>query len=267
MTAALVPFAFAGEQVRVVTDEHGEPWFVAADVAAILDLGNARSSLALLDEDEKGVHSVDTLGGRQQVTTVNESGLYSLVLRSRKPEAKAFKRWITREVLPAIRKTGGYGSAMANPAELTRADLARMVLAAEEELAVTSAALTAAQPAIEYHERFVITDDVVTVKVWGQQFGLTEQQAYQLLRDKKIVYRVTIGERWSSTRQRRETVYEYRPYAGRQSFAWFDLRPQHNAPRHHNGQVRQTLYVRQSYALALAKCVGMVDRKALDGAA
>lgn len=261
---ALAPFDFAGQQVRVVTDEHGEPWFMAADVASILEMGNVHSSLALLDEDERALHTVE---GRPGVSIVSESGLYSLVLRSRKPEAKAFKRWITREVLPAIRKTGGYGSAMANPAELTRADLARMVLAAEEELAVTSAALTAAQPAIEYHERFVITDDVVTVKVWGQQFGLTEQQAYQLLRDKKIVYRVTIGERWSSTRQRRETVYEYRPYAGRQSFAWFDLRPQHNAPRHHNGQVRQTLYVRQAYALDLAKVVGLVDRTQIDGAA
>lgn len=261
MSAALAPFAFAGQQVRVVTDEHGEPWFVASDVAAILDLGNARSSLALLDEDEKGVHTVDTLGGPQQTTTVNESGLYSLVLRSRKPEAKAFKRWITREVLPAIRKTGGYGVAV-NPAELSRGDLARMVLAAEEELAITSAALTAAQPAIEYHEKFVIDSDVVTVKVWGGQFGLTEPQAFQLLRDKNIIYRISLGERWSASKGCRETVYEYRARAGRQSFAWFEPRPQHNAPRHHNGQVRQTLYVRQAYALDLAKAVGLVDRTA-----
>lgn len=256
----VVPFDFAGQQLRALVDGAGEPWWFAGDVAAILGLGNVHSSLALLDDDERALHSVE---GRPPVSIVNESGLYSLVLRSRKPEAKAFKRWITREVLPAIRKTGGYGSALANPAELTRADLARMVLAAEEELAVTSAALTAAQPAIEYHERFVITDDVVTVKVWGQQFGLTEPEAYQLLRDKNVVYRIAIGERWSTSRQRRETVYEYRPRAGRQSFAWFDLRPQHNAPRHHNGQVRQTLYVRQSYALDLAKSVGLVERKAI----
>jgi DNA-damage-inducible protein D len=138
------------------------------------------------------------------------------------------------------------------------------VLAAEEELSATSAALTAAQPAIEYHERFVIDSDVVTVKVWGQQFGLTEQQAFQLLRDRKVLYRQNLGERWSASRGCRETVYEYRPYAGRQSFAWFDLRPQHNAPRHHNGQVRQTCYVRQAYALDLAKCAGLVARAAVE---
>lgn len=86
----------------------GEPWFVAKDVAQILELGNPRTSLALLDEDEKDVHSMDTLGGKQEMSISSEAGLYSLVLRSRKPEAKAFKRWVTHEVLPAIRKHGGY---------------------------------------------------------------------------------------------------------------------------------------------------------------
>lgn len=266
MTAQLAPFQFGGREVRAGVGADGEPWFVAADVAAILDLGNARSSLALLDDDEKGVHSVDTPGGAQQMAVVNEPGVYSLILRSRKPEAKALKRFVTHEVLPAIRRTGSYGVA-ANPAEISRADMARMILAAEEELAATSAALTAAQPAIEYHERFVIDSDVVLVKVWGAQFGLTEPQAFQLLRDKNIVYRVNLGERWSAKKGCRETVYEHRARAGRQSFAWFDLRPQHNAPRHHNGQVRQTLYVRQAYALDLAKNVGLVDRKAIGGAA
>jgi anti-repressor protein len=74
----------------------------------MLELGSLRSSLALLD-DEKGVHSIDILGGVQQVTIVNEAGMYSLVLTSRKPEAKQFKRWITHEVLSSIRKTGSYG--------------------------------------------------------------------------------------------------------------------------------------------------------------
>lgn len=72
---------------------NGDPWFVAKDVCECLELGNPRSSLALLDEDEKGVHSVDTPGGKQEMTIVSEPGLYSLILRSRKPEAKAFKRW------------------------------------------------------------------------------------------------------------------------------------------------------------------------------
>lgn len=93
--------------VRVVTLE-GEPWFVAADVCRALGLGNSRQTLSYLDDDEKGVITSDTLGGKQEMSTINEPGLYSLILRSRKPEAKAFKRWITHEVIPEIRKTGGY---------------------------------------------------------------------------------------------------------------------------------------------------------------
>ena len=86
----------------------GEPWFVAADVAKALGLGNSSMAVSKLDEDEKGISLIDTLGGEQKLGIVNESGLYSLVLSSRKPEAKAFKRWITHEVIPSIRKTGGY---------------------------------------------------------------------------------------------------------------------------------------------------------------
>lgn len=93
--------------VRAVTLE-GEPWFVAADVCRALGLGNSRQTLSYLDDDEKGVITSDTLGGKQEMSTINEPGLYSLILRSRKPEAKAFKRWITHEVIPEIRKTGGY---------------------------------------------------------------------------------------------------------------------------------------------------------------
>lgn len=85
----------------------GEPWFVAADVCRALGIGNSRDATARLDDDEKGVVSTDTLGGKQELTIVNEPGLYALVLSSRKPEAKAFKRWITHEVIPSIRKTGG----------------------------------------------------------------------------------------------------------------------------------------------------------------
>ena len=92
-------------QVRVVQRD-GEPWFVAADVCKALEID--RTATRRLDDDEKGVHSTHTPGGQQDVTIVNEPGLYTLVLGSRKPEAKLFKRWITHEVIPAIRKTGGY---------------------------------------------------------------------------------------------------------------------------------------------------------------
>lgn len=89
------------------TEMNGEPWFVAKDVCSILGIQNSRDAITALDEDEKGVGEIYTPGGNQQMTIINESGLYALVIRSNKPEAKAFKRWITHEVIPAIRKQGG----------------------------------------------------------------------------------------------------------------------------------------------------------------
>lgn len=85
-----------------------EPWFVASDVCRALDVGNTSQALTRIDADEKDIILNDTLGGKQETLVINEYGLYSLILSSRKPEAKKFKRWITHEVIPAIRKTGSY---------------------------------------------------------------------------------------------------------------------------------------------------------------
>ncbi len=108
MNNELIPFDFEGRPVRVVTDVQGEPWFVAADVAQSLDYRMASDMTRSLDDDEKGTQIVRTPSGDQEMLVINESGLYSAILKSRKPEAKRFKRWVTREVLPAIRKTGRY---------------------------------------------------------------------------------------------------------------------------------------------------------------
>lgn len=94
--------------VRVVADVNGEPWFVASDIAKVLEYSEASAMTRQLDDDEKGLSIVQTLGGSQELITINESGLYSAILRSRKPEAKQFKRWVTSEVLTSIRKNGGY---------------------------------------------------------------------------------------------------------------------------------------------------------------
>ncbi|NCE63728.1 hypothetical protein D1159_03825 [Pseudoflavonifractor sp. 524-17] len=94
-------------QIRVI-ERGGEPWFVAADVCRALEISDTWNALQRLDDDEKGTCSISTPGGEQKMNIVNEPGLYSLVLGSRKPEAKAFKRWITHEVIPSIRKTGSY---------------------------------------------------------------------------------------------------------------------------------------------------------------
>lgn len=96
-------------KVRTVQKD-GAPWFVAADVCRALEIVQNRNAIARLDDDEKGVCSTDTPGGLQEMTIVNEPGLYALVLGSRKPEAKAFKRWITHEVIPSIRKNGAYAT-------------------------------------------------------------------------------------------------------------------------------------------------------------
>nr|WP_220183519.1 phage antirepressor KilAC domain-containing protein [Bifidobacterium bifidum] len=95
--------------MRTLTDEAGEPWFVLKDCMSILDLGNPTETVKMFDEDEFSTAEViDSIGRRQQAYIISEPGLYRLVMRSRKPEAKEFQRWVTHEVLPAIRKTGGY---------------------------------------------------------------------------------------------------------------------------------------------------------------
>ncbi|SDX04534.1 phage antirepressor KilAC domain-containing protein [Paenibacillus sp. PDC88] len=107
MNKQIQQFMYGHFQLRSFVIEN-EPWFVAKDVCNVLDISNSRDALNRLDEDEKGVVSTDTLGGTQQLATVNEPGLYTLILGSRKPEAKQFKRWITHEVIPSIRKHGAY---------------------------------------------------------------------------------------------------------------------------------------------------------------
>ena len=105
MSTEIQRFDFKGASLRTLTDEAGEPWFVAKDVCDILGHSNVSMALDRLDDDER---SKFNLGRQGETNIVNEAGLYSLVLGSRKPEAHEFKRWVTHEVLPQIRKTGGY---------------------------------------------------------------------------------------------------------------------------------------------------------------
>ncbi len=109
MKAEIVQFDFRGSEVRVI-DENGEPWFVAKDVCECLGLSDTNKALLKLDEDEKLTRKVFGSGQGRNMMVVSESGLYSLIFRSNKPEAKVFKKWVTSEVLPSIRKTGGFQS-------------------------------------------------------------------------------------------------------------------------------------------------------------
>jgi prophage antirepressor-like protein len=118
--ASALTFTFSAQALRCILRD-GEPWFVAADVCDSLGLDDTSKACSRLDDDEKGTNTVRTLKGNQELLVINESGLYSLILTSRKPEAKKFKKWVTSEVLPAIRRTGRYVAPAAQPEPAHRA--------------------------------------------------------------------------------------------------------------------------------------------------
>lgn len=130
LSAELVPFTYGDAAVRVVMID-GEPWFVLADLCKVLGLARGAAQVSeRLDDGVRQTYPIsDSLGRTQQATIVSEPGMYEVVIRSDKPEAVAFRRWITGEVLPQIRKTGGYGAPAALP---DRKTLAQWVVDAEE---------------------------------------------------------------------------------------------------------------------------------------
>lgn len=172
---AIETWIYQEEEVRTLLID-GEPCFIANDLCDVLGLANPRTSLGLIDDDEKGVHTMDTLGGAQQMAYVTEAGMYSLVLRSRKPEAKAFKRWLTHEVLPAIRKTGQYQRPM-SLAERTMALMGELQAQVDEQ----ARQLEAARPKIEYVETFVADEDLLTLRTIASDLKVGEQELRALL--------------------------------------------------------------------------------------
>lgn len=138
----LMPFTFSDQPVRVVLDGAGEPWFVAGDIARVLGYRDAFNVVRRLDEEDRGTRLMSTPSGAQDVTVINEAGLYAAVLGSQVERARAFKRWVTHEVLPSIRKTGSY----TNAAVPSVPDLSTPagVLAMAEQLTATARALVAA---------------------------------------------------------------------------------------------------------------------------
>lgn len=107
MNNSVQSFNFNQNQIQVINKD-GEAWFVASEIAAMFGYRDAANLTRILDDDEKGTHNVSTLGGKQDVSVINESGFYHAAFKSRKAEVKPFRKWVTAEVLPAIRKTGGY---------------------------------------------------------------------------------------------------------------------------------------------------------------
>lgn len=195
-------FSYGAFPVRVV-DTEGDPWWVAKDVCDVLGTRHTNISRDL-DSDEKGVIQLMTPGGEQRFVTVNESGLYSLILRSRKPEAKLFKRWITHEVLPTIRKTGGAyiqpGSRaevdLADPdaaldklieiAQVAKAERAKRV-EAEAKASELQAKAAIDAPKVAAYEQFMDSDGSYSIGAVGKILGIGQNRLFQILRDKGVL--------------------------------------------------------------------------------
>lgn len=154
MNALEVFTSHAGSSMRVAIDENGEPWFVIADIAGALDLSNPSAAAGSLELDDLSTAEViDSMGRTQTARTTNEAGLYQLVFQSRKPEAKSFKRWVTHEVLPSIRRTGAY-VVPETPEQL----MARAVLNAQEIIARKDEQIAVLAPRAEAWDELASAD-------------------------------------------------------------------------------------------------------------
>lgn len=182
--------------VRTITVEC-ELYFVGKDVAEILGYSNTRKALAdHVDEEDKGVTKCDTPGGVQDLTVINESGLYSLILSSKMPNAKKFKRWVTSEVLPTIRRHGLYAmdEVLANPDILINALLE---LKAERErnanlqavVAVQNQQMIEMQPKVSYYDVVLNCKDLVAISVIAKDYGWSATKLNQYLQQKGIQYK------------------------------------------------------------------------------
>ena len=152
-------FHYNGNKVRTIQKD-GEPWWVLKDVCEVSDLSSPHKVFDRLDEDEKGRNQIPTLGGEQEMTVVNESGLYNVILRSDKPEAKPFRKWVTSEVLPSIRKNGGYISGQENMTDDEL--LANAVLVAQRKIAERDKVIRAQDKKIEEMNPKAIFADAVS---------------------------------------------------------------------------------------------------------
>lgn len=186
-------FVYSGAEVRTVQKD-GTPWFVLKDVCGVLGISKYRDVAERLDPDERGPVRVDTLGGSQEMTCISESGLYNVILRSDKPEAKPFRKWVTAEVLPAIRRSGGYiaGQNDLSPAEL----MAKAIKVAEQTLAERDARISSLQvqnaimaPKADYFDELVERNTLTSFRDTAKELGIPPRKFTQFLLDKKYIYR------------------------------------------------------------------------------
>ena len=177
MNQAIVPFEFEGKGVRVI-ERDCEPWFVAKDICDALGIQNTTMAVDRLDDDER---AKSDLGRQGEAWIINESGLYSLVLRSDKPEAKRFKKWATSTVFPAIRKTGQYAVPISDADKIAEA-----LILAGKQLARTQERLAIAAPKAEAFDAFLDADSWHTMSATAKTLKVGRNNLFKLLREKRI---------------------------------------------------------------------------------
>ena len=177
----------------------GEPWFIANDVLRVLAVSNSKDALRTLDDDEKsGVDIIDPHGRTQKTNCISEAGLYSIILRSRKPEAKAFKRWITHEVIPAIRKTGGYMTdsllerIQKEPAVIM--EFAQALIREKNRVKALEVELNTAKPKADYYDAFINPDDCTNIRTTAKELKIPERKFVQFLLREKYLFRSPSGQ-------------------------------------------------------------------------
>lgn len=186
--SALEVFTYTDQQVRTVLID-GEPWFVAADIARILGYRMASDMTRRLDPEDRGTRPVRTPSGEQQMTVINEPGLYDAVLGSQVPGARNFKRWVTREVLPTIRKTGGYGGGIATMPLSQQLAIAAEAARRAEELEALRAIEA---PKAEAFDDFMNANGAYSMDAAAKSLadvtgGMGRNKLFAWLRDRKVL--------------------------------------------------------------------------------
>lgn len=189
----LQKFMYTDKEVRVIIKE-GEPWFVGKDVAEVLGYKNTRKALSdHIDEEDKGVTKCYTLGGTQEMLIINESGVYSLILRSKIPSARQFKRWVTHDVIPAIRKHGGYLTPEATEKALHDPDfiirLANDLKAERAKREALESENAVMLPKAEYCDAVLRSPTLAPVNMIAKDYGMSAVQFNKLLERYGIQYK------------------------------------------------------------------------------
>ncbi|MFM5175892.1 BRO-N domain-containing protein [Aeromonas caviae] len=203
---SLIMKSFENYQIRIITDEQGEPWFVASDVAAVLGYAQTNNMNKLIDEDDKNKRVLQIGGNYVNQSLINESGLYQAIFGSTKLEAKRFKRWVTSEVLPSIRKTGSYGAPAANLPDFSNPAAAARAWAEEYERGQVLAIENKQQQAQIDSLESLFRQGMTIPQFCKMLNGVNSQQVCAYFEDRGWLYNESrSGKRWRAASYARDT--------------------------------------------------------------